>query len=102
MGAVEVYNSKDHVWEDLPFIKEDGSWKLAIGELWADKFKSPGKSQSQKEREAANAAGNTMIPMNMNGNGNPTVIRPVPAPSANAATKPSVSNVQPMPVTTPK
>jgi hypothetical protein len=70
MGAVEVYNSKDERWEDLPFIREGDTWKLAIGEMWTGKFKSPGKSQAQKDAEAANAMSNNMVPLNANINGN--------------------------------
>lgn len=70
MGAVEVYNSKDNRWEDLPFIRENGTWKFAIGEAWSGKFKSPGKGQALREAEAANAMSNKMIPLNANGNGN--------------------------------
>jgi len=85
MGAVEVFNSKDNKWEDLPFVNEDGSWKLAIGEMFANTWTSPGKGQSEKEREAANAAGNTMVPMNINANANFTGVHPMPpAPPANA------------------
>ncbi len=74
MGAVEVFNSKDNRWEDLPFVKEDGQWKLAIGDLFAGTFKSPGPGRDQKEKEAANAMSNNMIEMktdtNSNGNAN--------------------------------
>ena len=55
MGSVEVYNSKDSRWEDLPFINENGGWKLAVGELFAGSFKSPGKGLDALEKEAANA-----------------------------------------------
>ncbi len=61
-GAVEVYNEKDKRWEDLPFILEDGGWKLAVGELFSDTWKSPGKSQGQVETEASNK----MMPMPSN------------------------------------
>ncbi len=58
---VEVFNSRDKKWEDLPFVKEDGQWKLAIGELFANTFKSPGPGRAKKEAEAANVAnGNSM------------------------------------------
>jgi hypothetical protein len=70
MGAVEVFNSKDNRWEDLPFIREDGTWKLAIGEAWFGKFTSPGKGQAAKEAEAANAMSNNMVPVSPNVNGN--------------------------------
>jgi hypothetical protein len=83
MGAVEVFNSKDNRWEDLPFIREDGTWKLAIGEAWVGKFTSPGKGQAAKEAEAANAMSNNLVPVNPNVNGNfrgaPTA--PINAPS---------------------
>src|SRR5437667_2244536 len=80
MGAIEVWNSKDSKWEDLPFIKEDGAWKLAVGELFAGSFKSPGKGRDIIEKEAANAMnGNQMIPgmppnSNMNTAANANVI----------------------------
>ena len=92
MGAIEVHNDKENKWEDLPFVHEDGAWKLAIGEMFADTWKSPGKSQSEKEREAANALSNNMIPLNMNANanfrgGHPILPKPaesVPKNNANA------------------
>ena len=59
-GAIEVFNQKENRWEDLPFVLEDGGWKLAVGDLFQDTFKSPGKSRGQIEREASN----TMMPTN--------------------------------------
>jgi hypothetical protein len=79
MGAVEVHNDRENKWEDLPFIREDGQWKLAIGEMFANTWKSPGKSQSLIEREAANAATNSVVPANNNVNGNFTAGRPANA-----------------------
>ena len=76
MGALEVWNSRDSRWEDLPFIKEDGTWKLAIGEMFAGSYKSPGKGLDQIEKEAANAQANNQIPMasvNTNSNKIPVV-----------------------------
>ncbi len=73
-GSVEVWNAKDKLWEDLPFIKEEGVWKFAMGELFTGSFKSPGKGRAMKEREAANAmsgnGGVVNIDINRNGNGN--------------------------------
>lgn len=57
MGAVEVWNSKDSKWEDLPFVKENGAWKLAVGELFAGTYKSPGPGRDQLDKIAANANG---------------------------------------------
>ena len=62
MGAIEVWNSKDKKWEDLPFIREETGWKLAVGDIFAGTWKSPGPGRDAKERAAANAvAGNTTI-----------------------------------------
>jgi hypothetical protein len=87
MGALEVYNSKDRRWEDLPFVFEDGQWKLAFGDIFANTYKSPGKGRAQKEAEAANAAGNnmTVIHPNVNVPGMTTNSAPSGAPgSANS------------------
>lgn len=77
MGAIEVWNGKDNRWEDLGFIKEDGAWKFAVGDLWAGTYKSPGMGRAQKEKEAANAISNNMIrvdpPANVNSNVKPIV-----------------------------
>ena len=80
MGALEVHNDKENSWEDLPFVREDGQWKLAIGEMFANTWKSPGKGQAEKEREAANAMSNNIVPANINANGN---FRGVHPPMAN-------------------
>lgn len=80
MGAVEVWNSKESKWEDLPFIREDGTFKLAIGELFAGTYKSPGRGRDSLEKEAANALSNT---------GPPT------APTANANTSALADNTGP-------
>lgn len=62
MGAVEVWNSKEKKWEDLPFIREDTGWKLAVGDIFAGNWKSPGPGRDAKERAAANAvSGNTTV-----------------------------------------
>ncbi|MCY7375322.1 MAG: hypothetical protein LH472_05045 [Pyrinomonadaceae bacterium] len=53
-GSVEVFNQKENRWEDLPFLLEDGGWKLAIGDLFQGSFESPGRSKGEIEREATN------------------------------------------------
>ncbi len=93
-AAVEVWNAKDKRWEDLGFVMEDGTWKLAIGEMFAGSFKSPGKGRAIKEQEAANATSNTMVPgipgnadvnmnANVNSNSNVKVIIPKERPQSN-------------------
>ncbi len=52
MGAIEVWNYKDSKWEDLPFINENGGWKLAVGDVFGGTYKSPGKGRAQIEFEA--------------------------------------------------
>jgi hypothetical protein len=83
MGNVEVWNAKDNRWEDLPFIYEDGGWKLAIGDIFANTFVSPGRGRAAKEAEAANIISNTMIEMQTNTNGN-FVSGPRPGEPANS------------------
>ncbi|HEV7700648.1 MAG TPA: hypothetical protein VGO43_10510 [Pyrinomonadaceae bacterium] len=62
-GAIEVWNSKDSKWEDLPFMIEEGKWKLALGEAFGGSFKSPGKARDLIEKEAANAMQGNAVPM---------------------------------------
>lgn len=80
-GAVEVRNSKDQIWEDLPFANEDGKWKFAIGEMFGGSFKSPGKSQGTKEKEAANTVRGNVPPSNMTNNNTSTMANTNVAPA---------------------
>lgn len=76
MGAIEVWNSEKSTWEDLPFVNEDGAWKLAIGELFSGAFRSPGKGRDEREKEAANIMASPVAPPASNTNSNiktPTV-----------------------------
>ena len=72
MGAIEVWNSGENRWEDLPFVRESDGWKLAIGELFSGTYKSPGKGKSVIDQEAINAMSgnksvqNGQIPANLN------------------------------------
>lgn len=89
MGAVEVWNSKETKWEDLPFIKENGAWKLAVGDLFAATYKSPGPGRDKLEKEAANAAGQgpVQIPApEINANAVPANLMPKNAKVANLNT----------------
>lgn len=56
MAALEVWNSQEKQWNDLPFMLEDGTWKLAMGEQFDGTYQLPAKGRDQKEKEAANAA----------------------------------------------
>ncbi|REJ79099.1 MAG: hypothetical protein DWQ47_06560 [Acidobacteria bacterium] len=89
MGAVEVYNEKGRKWEDLPFILEDGGWKLAVGDMFGGSWKSPGESRTIRERKIANTMnGNRMVPYG-NQNLDPNVFNQkpiVPKPAANGNT----------------
>lgn len=70
MGSVEVWNEKDSKWEDIPFINEDGVWKLAFGDLFAGSFVSPGHGRDRREREAANTNSSTTVQPASNTNSN--------------------------------
>jgi len=87
---VEVWNSRDKKWEDLPFVKEDGQWKLAIGELFANTFRSPGPGRAKKESEAANVMnGNSMIQIDPKpqSNADNTMVEVPPAAPMNNSNK---------------
>ena len=85
MGAVEVWNSKDSKWEDLPYIKEDGMWKLAVGEAFAKTYKQPGFGRDRIEKDAANAVGNSAtLPT---ANSNSITVSNIPMPSASTNNK---------------
>ena len=85
MGAIEVWNSKDSLWEDLPFMLENGVWKLAVGDLFAGTYQKPGKGRDVLEKEAANAInGNKMTEMPANNtNAPPKIITPKEAKNSN-------------------
>jgi hypothetical protein len=87
MGSIEVWNASEKKWEDLPFVIENGRWRLAIGELWAGTFKSPGKGRDIKEREAANLMGGAPTPMAPNVNANTVTVDNVPANVASNTAK---------------
>ena len=88
MAAIEVWNAKDNLWEDLALVNEEGGWKFAFGDQFAGSFKSPGKGRAQIEREAANAMGNNMIEVKPGGNANVIPMKPMPSNSVNPVPPP--------------
>lgn len=84
MGAIEVWNAKESRWEDLPFILEDGAWRLAIGDQFAGNYKLPAKGRDFREKEAANAMGNTMKEIEVPSKEGVVPIVPKPAVNADA------------------
>lgn len=85
MGAVEVWNTRDSKWEDLPFILEDGTWKLAVGDIMANTYKSPGEGRAQKELEAANTAGNNVTQIHPDANKAANAANQAPKPKPQAS-----------------
>ncbi len=81
-GALEVYNSQENRWEDLPFVFEDGSWKLAVGDIFQGNYKSPGDGQAEIERKTSGNS-NMMITSNSNSSAN----KMTQIPSANKPKK---------------
>jgi hypothetical protein len=47
-GALEVKRT-DGVWEDLPFVFEDGQWKLGVGDLFKGTYEKPGAAKCRVE-----------------------------------------------------
>lgn len=78
MGSVEVWNTREKKWEDLPYMLEDGAWKLAVGDFFAGTYQQPGIGRDQRERIAANAA-NSSGPITPTGNVNVNVNSDAPA-----------------------
>ena len=79
MAAIEVWNGKESRWEDLPYMIEDGQWKLAVGEAMIHKFVSPGPGRDVRERQASNAVA-PAAPTNSNTAANSTPV-PINTPS---------------------
>lgn len=61
-AAIEVFNSKTRAWEMMPFIFENGGWKLAVGDAFANTWKQPGKTQTQRDMDSSNTAKPQMVP----------------------------------------
>ena len=80
MGALEVWNEKDKKWDDLPFIYENGGWRLAIGDVFSGKWTKPAKGMAELE------ANTNQLPPAAPSNGNPfknsnRVLKPEPPPA---------------------
>lgn len=45
-ATIEVKNDKTGQWETVPFVKEDGTWKIAFDQMFRDAFKNVGNSNS--------------------------------------------------------
>jgi hypothetical protein len=45
-ATLEVKNDKTGSWETVPFVKEDGTWKIAFDQMFRDAFKNMGNSNS--------------------------------------------------------
>jgi hypothetical protein len=48
MGALEVQETNG-TWQDVPFVLEDGRWRLAVGDLFNGSYKKPAPSQAETE-----------------------------------------------------
>lgn len=78
MGALEVQDPNGN-WEDVPFVLEDGRWKLAVGDLFKGTYKKPAPSQAETEA-------NNNVPQIMPG---------TDITNTNAIPKPPVEKTQP-------
>lgn len=62
-ATLEVKNDKTGTWETVPFVKEDGVWKIAFDQMFRDAFKNMGNDNS-----SAPSTGNA--PESSSGNSN--------------------------------
>ncbi len=85
MGAVEVWNARDKMWEDLPFIRERSGWKIAVGDALAGNWKRPGPGRAAREQIAANAVApkTTVVNAMKNANMGPANSRPANSSTTN-------------------
>lgn len=75
-AAVEVQNPNG-TWQDVPLVLENGVWKIAIGELWQNTYKSPGAPASRANQppmmppaeNAANPTTNQNFPIGIANSG---------------------------------
>lgn len=61
-GMIEVFNQKEKKWEMMPFIQENGSWKVAVGEAFNNTWTPPGQAQTDRERTNSNTNVPQMLP----------------------------------------
>jgi hypothetical protein len=90
-ASVEVFNSKSNKWEIVPFIREDGGWKAAFGDMFKGNWQSPGKSQSVIEQENANAA-NPNLTLQPGANVNMENVTPIQIPTNKGGNMKSLPN----------
>lgn len=49
-ATLEVKNDKTGAWETVPFVKEDGAWKIAFDQMFRDAFKNMGSSGANSNK----------------------------------------------------
>lgn len=86
-NAKEVENVKNKLTEIGAEVEiTDLGWKLAIGDLFAGTFESPGKGRAQIESDAANVNGNNLVPIQPKVDANYNLRKPINPAAANANT----------------
>ncbi len=68
-GAVEVFDPKSKSWQDVPFVFENNTWKVGVGDQFKGTYVSPGPSKWQRDHPNP-----TMVP----GKGVPAGVKPPP------------------------
>lgn len=81
-AALEV-QGPNGTWTDVGFIKEDGGWKIAIGDMFKGTYQKPAPSKAQQEDMATNPMYNSNV-TNTNASNPTTATNP---PAANVAPK---------------
>lgn len=49
-ATLEVKNEKTGAWETVPFVKEEGAWKIAFDQMFRDAFKNMGSSGANSNK----------------------------------------------------
>jgi hypothetical protein len=103
MGGLEVKRT-DGKWEDLPFIQEDGEWKLAVGDLFKGTWQKPGDTLCMKPEQMPTIPPSTSPMPNAPGGpppANTNSSAPVPAPRSQPGTTGAPAPIKPPTKTEP-
>ncbi len=60
-ATVEIHNTETGEWQPLPFVKENGAWKVALDELVADTLEKARTEMQNTNSSPTNAAKNQKV-----------------------------------------
>lgn len=67
-ATLEVKNDKTGTWETVPFVKEDGMWKIAFDQMFRDAFKNMGNANDSSTGTSSGNSNSSTDSSNGNSN----------------------------------